>query len=128
VSNFHTGSKMMVIAHTEGIFSNGDIIRTYCGIVEQMDHNQPTRVENDIAWLKELKEGEKYFFCIRQRTGPQSEYNTVNLKEFNIQGRYEPIWESEFIIWDQNFASATSEFLAGGGFNGEEKEEVTECQ
>jgi hypothetical protein len=129
MSNFHTGSRFVVVAHPDGKFAKDDVIRTYLGVIEQMEHNQPQRVDDDIAWLESelLKRDAKYFICIRQRTGPQSEYESVILSEYGIKGRCDITWQSDFIIWDQNFARATSEFIVAGGFTGE-KEEVTECQ
>lgn len=115
MSNFHTGSRFVVVAHPDGIFTKDDIIRTYYGVINQMDHNQPQRVYEDLVWLKELPES-NYFLCIRQRTGPQSEYESVILSEYGIKGRCDITWQSDFIIWDQNFARATAEFIASGGF------------
>lgn len=126
MSNFHTGSRFVVVSHPDGKFSKSDVIRTYSGVIDQMDHNQPQRAEDDVAWLKDLKEHKKYFICIRQKTGPQSEYESVILSEYGIKGRCDITWQSDFIIWDQNFARATSEFIVAGGFIGE-KEGVTEC-
>ena len=126
MSNFHTGSRFVVVAHPDGKFTKSDVIRTYSGVIAQMDHNQPQRVEDDMAWLNELRDS-NYFLCIRQRTGPQSEYESVILSEYGIKGRSDILWQSDFIIWDQNFARATAEFIVAGGFMGEKKE-VTECQ
>jgi hypothetical protein len=125
MSNFHTGSRFVVVAHPEGIMTKRDIIRTYTGVIAQMDHNQPQREIDDIINLNTLPDS-NYFMCIRQRTGPQSEYESVVLSEYGIKGRCDITWQSDFIIWDQNFARATSEFIVAGGFTGEKKE-VTEC-
>ncbi len=125
MSNFHTGSRFVVVAHPDGKLSNLDVIRTYTGVINQMEHNQFKRSYDDILRLNKLPES-YYFMCIRQRTGPQSEYESVILSEYGIKGRCDITWQSDFIIWDQKVAKATSEFIVAGGFG--EKEEVTECQ
>ncbi len=121
MSNFHTGSRFVVVAHPEGKMSKEDIIRTYTGVIAQMDHNQQYRVDEDIKKLNELGDG-TYFLCIRQRTGAQSEYASVVLSEYGIRGRSDIAWQSDFIIWDQNVAKATADFIVAGGFMGEKKE------
>ena len=118
MSNFHTGSRIVVVKHPDGIYSKDGVIRTYYGIVEKIKHNQETREYTDIIRMEKLDEG-NYYICIRQRTGPQSEYESVILSEYGVKGRYPVTWESEFIIWNQGMASGTNEFIAAGGFNGE---------
>jgi len=114
-----------VVKHPGGIYSKDGVIRTYYGVIEKIKHNQETREYTDIIRMNKLDEG-NYYICIRQRTGPQSEYESVILSEYGIKGRSDILWQSDFIIWDQNFARATSDFIVAGGFTGEKKE-VTEC-
>ena len=103
------------MAHPDGKLTKDDVIRTYTGVIAQMDHNQTQRVEDDLLRLNGLPES-NYFMCIRQRTGPQSEYESVILSEYGIKGRCDIAWQSDFIIWDQKWAKATSEFIVSGGF------------
>ena len=110
MSNFFTGSKFVAVIGIDGPFNKTQLINVYSEIIGGMDHNQPSRAENDTIGLNALSDA-TYYLVLRQRTGCQSEYESVTLTEYGLKGRYPIAWESEFIIWDQKQATNLNEFI-----------------
>jgi hypothetical protein len=130
MSNFHTGSKFIAVAHDSGNFDRQGLSQTFCEIIIQMDHNQNDRFERDLTALLNLPDL-NYFLVTRQRTGVQSEYESVILSEYGINLKLFPAWESEFILWDQARARQINEFIRYVACGAEEEgieEAITECQ
>jgi len=125
MSNFFSGSRFIAVIGIGGPFSKDQLIKVYSEIIGGMEHNQPQRAENDVLWLKELGDA-AYYLILRQRTGCQSEYESVTLTEYGLKGRYPIAWESEFIVWDQKQASNLNEFIKYVAIG--DKKEVTGCQ
>lgn len=111
--SFVTGYNFIAIEHEKGKLDNKTVSMLYTDAISgsRTASRQDCKISADMMALFELDESKNYFVVIRRRVGENSETQRVRLCEFGLEGLFEPVFTSRFVMWNHADAQELRDIL-----------------
>lgn len=111
--SFITGYNIIVISHEKGKLDAKTVYALYADAVSgsRTQTRQDRKISADTMALFKLSDAQNYIMVIRRRVGENSETQRVRLCEFGLEGLFEPVFTSGFIMWNHADAQELRDIL-----------------